>query len=133
MKTDEKKNIVLIVEDEVKMLAALSEKFEREGFAVEGAQDGKIGLERALSIKPDIIVLDILMPVKDGLTMLKELRMANEWGKTVPVVILTNLSADNPETIRTVAETEPSYYLVKTDWTINQVVEKVREQLTRHE
>lgn len=113
------------------MLTALTEKFEREGFSVTGAQDGKTGLDRALSLKPDLILLDIVLPVMDGLTVLKRLRSANTWGKTVPVILLTNLSADNADIVRTIAETEPAYYLVKTDWTTEQLVEKVRERLGR--
>ena len=131
MEGGKEKKQVLIVEDEVSMLNALTDKFEREGFSVEGARDGKTGLDRALAGKPDIILLDIVLPVMDGLTFLKQLRSANDWGKSVPVILLTNLSADKAEIVRTVAETEPAYYLVKADWKIEQVVEKVREQLAR--
>ena len=131
MQGSDQKKKVLIVEDEAPMLAALTDKFEREGFSVEGARDGKTGLDRARVTKPDIILLDIVLPVMDGLTMLKQMRATNDWGKTVPVILLTNLSADKAEIVRTVAETEPSYYLVKTDWTLDQIVEKVREQLNR--
>ena len=65
----------------------------------------------------------------DGLTMLKKLRKENDWGKKVPAIILTNLSSDDDQRMKDVTETEPAYYLVKTDWTINDVVERVKERL----
>lgn len=120
---------ILIIEDEAPMLRALTDKFTKEGFAVRQANNGSLGLTMALEEKPDVILLDIVLPIMDGLTMLKKLRGENTYGKTVPVILLTNLSADREDIMKTIAETEPSYYLVKTNFTISQVVAKVREQL----
>ena len=120
---------ILVVEDDAPMLRALIDKLRLEGFAVREAKEGHAGLKIALEEKPDLILLDILMPIMDGLTMLKELRGANTYGKTVPVILLTNLSADKEEIMRTVAETEPSYYLVKPNFTLSQIMAKVKEQL----
>lgn len=120
---------ILVVEDETPLRNALCDKLTREGFAVLKAKNGKEGLEVALHGQPDLILLDIIMPVMDGLTMLKKLRSENEWGKTIPVIILTNLSSDNDQRMRDITETEPSYYLVKTDWKIEDVIAKVREML----
>ena len=132
METIEKHQKILIIEDEVPVLRALTDKFRLEGYTVLQAKDGQEGLKIATEEKPDLILLDILMPIMDGLTMLKELRAKNTYGKTVPVIVLTNLSADREEIMRTVAETEPSYYLVKPNFTISQVVAKAKEQLARH-
>jgi DNA-binding response OmpR family regulator len=126
-----KKASILIIEDEASQRKALSDKFNREGFEVNEAEDGEAGFKAALKVRPDIILLDIMMPDMDGMTMLKKLRAENEWGKNVPVVLLTNLSADNDEIIRRIAEDEPAYYLLKANWSINDVVEKVRERLSR--
>ena len=120
---------ILVVEDDAPMLRALIDKLRLEGFAVREAKEGRTGLKVALEEKPDLILLDILMPIMDGLAMLKELRGANMYGKTVPVILLTNLSADKEEIMRTVAETEPSYYLVKPNFTLSQIIAKVKEQL----
>ena len=120
---------ILVVEDDAPMLRALIDKLRLEGFAVREAKEGRAGLKMALEEKPDLILLDILMPIMDGLAMLKELRGANTYGKTVPVILLTNLSADKEEIMRTVAETEPSYYLVKPNFTLSQIIAKVKEQL----
>jgi two-component system alkaline phosphatase synthesis response regulator PhoP len=65
---------ILIIEDERSMLRALVAKFEREGFVTTTATDGKLGLELALTEKPDLILLDVMMPKIDGIAVLKQLR-----------------------------------------------------------
>jgi DNA-binding response OmpR family regulator len=128
--TSNKKKILLI-EDEAPMLRALEDGFHREGLETISAGNGEAGLGLALKQKPDLIVLDILLPGIDGLTVMKKLRTeGGEYGKSVPVVILTNLSPDSEEINQTVAATSPTYYLVKADWTVEDVVAKVKERLT---
>ncbi len=117
---------ILIVEDELDLLGVLSQKFEMEKFEVLEAANGQIGLEQALRNHPDLILLNILMPVMDGMTMLGKLR-EDSWGKEVPVILLTNLSDE-----KKVAEAMKKGvydYLVKADWNINDVVSKVRSKL----
>ena len=125
------KKKILIVEDEMSQRKALVDKFTREGFEVVSARDGEEGLSVALTEKPDIILLDIVMPKMDGMTMLKKLRHENEWGKSVPVILLTNLSADDDKIMKGVTEDLPAYYLVKSNWAINDVVEKVKDRLSQ--
>ena len=62
--------------------------------------------------------------------MFKKLR-EDKWGKNVPVILLTNLSATDEKLIKAMVENEPAYYLVKSDWKINDVVEKVKETLEK--
>ena len=119
---------ILIIEDEDTVLKTLREKFEKENFEVILAKDGDEGLKMALEARPDLILLDIIMPRMDGMTMMKRLRETNAWGKNVPIILLTNLNADD-RIIRGVTEDEPAYYLVKTNWTLDEVVEKVRNRL----
>lgn len=121
---------VLIAEDEPSLLSALTEKFSRGGFTVHQAKNGKKALSLALSKHPDIILLDLLMPVMDGMTMMRELRTQGTYGKSVPVIILTNI-APNDQIMRGVVEDEPAFYLLKTDWTIDDVVTKVQEVLNK--
>jgi two-component system response regulator VanR len=120
---------ILIVEDESSLRKAMTEKFQREGFDVLLASDGVEGLEQASMGHPDLILLDIIMPKMDGMTMFKKLRALDDWGKQVPVIILTNLASDDDGRISDVAELLPSYYLVKTDWKLADVVNKVKERL----
>jgi len=109
-------------------LQALVEKFGREEFETLEAGNGEDGLATALKEHPDIILLDIVMPKMDGMTVLKKLR-EDEWGKKVPVILLTNLSATGADIIEGIVEQEPSYYLVKSDWKIEDVVAKVKDTL----
>lgn len=131
MKKIQKKQKVLVVEDDLPVLRALVDKLEREGFDVISAKDGEEGLKVALSNHPDIILLDILMPILDGSTMLKMLREKNAWGKKVPVILLTNLSNAEQKVMKAVIESEPAYYLVKSNWSMAEVIKRVKETLEK--
>lgn len=117
---------ILIIEDEKPLQDALTDKFTREGFSTYGAGDGEEGLQVAEHIKPDLILLDIVMPKMDGMSMLKVLR-ETEWGKEIPVILLTNLSDFN--NVATAMESQAFDFLVKSNWTVDSVVEKVRQRL----
>ena len=119
---------ILIVEDEPDMLKNLVDKFSREGFAAIGAEDGEKGLSSALSYQPDLILLDIVLPKMDGMTMMRKLREQSDWGKKVPIILLTNLNADD-QIMAGVAKDEPAFYLIKTEWTLDDVVKKVKQCL----
>lgn len=118
---------VLIIEDEPALVKIISEKLSYAGFNPVVAMDGEEGIEKALAERPDLIILDLVLPKKDGLIVMKNLR-ENEWGKTVPIIILTNLSADSRITARVIKD-EPSYYLTKTDWPLDDVIQKVKEAI----
>lgn len=119
---------ILIVEDEKPVLKALMEKFTGEGFDVLTSENGEDGLNVALEKKPDLILLDLIMPRMTGLQMMRKLRENGSYGGKVPIIILTNLSANNRISLE-VEKDEPSFYLVKADWKINDVVSKVKETL----
>jgi DNA-binding response OmpR family regulator len=119
--------IVEVVEDDKPLLSVLTERFNAEGFKVISAITGEEGLDLALKNKPDLILLDIVMPKMDGITMLKKLRQ-DPWGKKAKVILLTNLSADENIT-KAVTELEPTYYLIKTDWKMDDIVERVKKTL----
>jgi DNA-binding response OmpR family regulator len=120
------KKTILIVEDDLALLRALHQKLISEGFNVIEAKDGKTGLEIALQKQPDLILLDIVMPIMDGMSMLEELRK-DKWGEKVPIVILTNLSS--PDNFSTALKHKVFDYLVKANWTLQDVVNKVKERL----
>ena len=121
------KKTILIIEDELPMLKALSDKFALEGFEILEAKDGAEGLEAAISKKPDLIILDIFMPVMDGKAMFEKLRQ-DAWGKTVPVIILTNLNPDD-KTLDQLMKNGPSYYFIKSKWKLEELVAKVKSEL----
>lgn len=119
---------ILIIEDESSLREALEFKFKGQGFNVFTAVNGEEALKLALEEHPDIMLLDIIMPVMDGMTTLKELRK-DEWGKTAPVMLLTNLSSNNE--IEEAIEGGVYDYLIKTDWTLDEVIEKVNQRLAK--
>lgn len=118
---------ILIVEDERDMRQALVDELSRNGFETLEAKNGREGLESVQKDHPDLILLDIVMPEMDGMTMMQKLR-ENVEGKKIPIILLTNLNATD-KIIEGVVRDEPSYYLVKSDWNIEGVVAKVKEML----
>ena len=117
---------ILIVEDEAPLLKVLEDRFLQEGFVVFKASDGVQGYKIALENKPDIILLDILLPLVNGLEMLKKVR-ENEEGKDIPILILTNLN--DLESVKQAMENQAYDYLVKSDWQLDDLVKKVKERL----
>ena len=120
------KKKILIIEDEQPLLKILADKFTKEDFEVILTTNGKDGLDSALKNHPDIILLDILMPVMDGMMVLNELRK-DPWGKNASVILLTNLS--DSEKKKTGFHQGVSEYLIKSDLSLNDIVKKVKEKL----
>lgn len=117
---------ILIVEDEEPLSSVLKDRLSNEGFTVVVAGNGEEGLDLTLSEKPDLILLDILLPKKGGLTMLKQLRARNETGN-LPVVMLTNLS--DAGSINEAMELGVNDFLVKADTQISDIVDLIRSKL----
>lgn len=129
--TENKKMVILVVEDEDVIRKVYADELRDGGFSVLIAKNGQDGLNLALREKPNLILLDILMPIMDGLTMMNELREKGSYGKSVPIILLTNLSASEEKIMKAVTKNEPAYYLVKSDWDLSKVVEKIKECLAR--
>lgn len=122
-----KKKKILLVEDDVILSEMYQDKLKLEGYEVSIAKTGGEGLVAALSTRPDLILLDILLPKMDGMTVMKKLRN-DTWGKNVPIIILTNLNADG-KILKGVVEDHPAYYLMKANSDPAGIVEKIREIL----
>lgn len=121
-------NTVLVVEDEKFFLKTICPKLKEANLKVIEAKDGQSGLKTALKHKPDLIILDVVMPNMDGFTVLKELRK-DEWGKTVPVTMLSNLS--DPLRITETEEDKYFVYLLKAKTTLEEIVTVATEILDR--
>ena len=117
---------VLIVDDERSVREALREKLEKEGIEPIFAVDGEEGLRVCAEKNPDLILLDIIMPKMDGITMLRELRKT-KLGKNMPVIILTNLS--DAEKVEASIAGGVMDYLVKADWKISDLITRVKSRL----
>lgn len=118
---------ILVVEDELAYLKLLNSQLTEKGYIVIEAINGKIGLEKAKKENPDLILLDIRMPVMDGMAMLSLLRK-EEAGKKTKVIMLTNLEADD-KILGEVIKDQPTYYFVKSDIQFNDLLEKIKELL----
>ncbi len=121
---------VLVVEDEKLLRTVLEKRLEKEGIKTLTATDGKEGLSTALEHHPDLILLDIMMP-HSGLEMLVELRKHEEYGKRARVIFLSNLNPDSKEIMKAIEEQTPIFYLVKANWTLDQIADKVNEALAQ--
>jgi len=117
---------ILIIEDEKILAGMYKEKFEMEGFEVDLAFDGKEGLEKTKKLKPDLILLDILLPEENGVSFLKKLKEDPEISK-IPVVAFSNY--DDPQTKRETLELGVKEYLIKTNYTPKEIIEKIKEYL----
>ena len=117
---------ILLVEDEKELADVITLQLKENGFDVEVAYDGIEGLEKALDYRPDLILLDIIMPKMDGMTMLKKLRK-DHWGAGVKVILLTNLD-DNTRVAEAVKQ-HSFDYLVKADWNIKDVIKLIKEKI----
>lgn len=117
---------IAIVEDDVAIAQMYRIKFESEGFEVDTAENGKLGLEMVDKMRPDIILLDLMMPEMTGDQMLQELRKT-DWGKSVKVIILTNMGEQEAPPI--LKELGVKKFIVKAEMTPKQVADLVQKEL----
>ena len=117
---------VAIIEDDQAISQMYRFKFEAEGYTVETAENGLLGLKLAESLKPDIVLLDLMMPEMTGDEMLEKLR-ATSWGKDMKVIILTNMGEQ--EIPQKVKDLGVSAVILKADMTPRQVADLVKKQL----
>lgn len=117
---------VAIVEDDIAIAQMYRIKFEAEGYTVETAENGIIGLEMLDNFKPDILLLDLMMPEMNGDEMLMNLRKL-EWAKDLPVIILTNMGeSEAPDSLD---DLNVDSYIVKAEMTPKQVAELVKAKV----
>lgn len=117
---------IAIIEDDPVIRQMYLMKFEATGFTVETATNGKEGVELVEKFLPDIILLDVSMPVMTGDEALAAIRQ-HDWGRDIPVLILTNLGEEEaPKTLRSLGIHS---YIVKADLTPRQVVDRVKKAL----
>ena len=117
---------IAIIEDDQAISQMYRFKFEAEGYEVETAENGRIGLELAENMKPDIILLDLMMPEMTGDEMLAKMR-ATPWGKNIKVIILTNMGEQEiPDSVKSM---DVSGVILKADMTPRQVADNVKKLL----
>ncbi len=117
---------IALIEDDIAIVQMYRMKFEAEGFETAYASNGQQGLEVIEEFQPDLVLLDLMMPVMNGTDMLVKMR-AEEWGKDVKVIILTNMGeSEAPHNLK---DLNVESFIVKADLTPKQVAERVLETL----
>ncbi len=117
---------ILFIEDEATLHQTIGEALREEGFEVVSALTGEQGLSLAKQEKPDLILLDLVLPGKTGFEVLKEIRENPDLQKT-PVIVLTNL--EDLENIQTVLTLGVNMYLVKVNYKIEEIIQKIKQVL----
>ncbi len=118
---------VAIVEDDQTIAQMYRFKFEAEGYTVETAEDGKLGLELIEEMRPDMVLLDLMMPEMTGDQVLEAMRKTS-WGKDIKVIILTNMGEQEiPDSVKTLGVTA---VVLKANMTPRQVFELVKKHLS---
>ena len=125
---EKNKKSILIVEDDTALRKVLNDKLSNEGFVVFEAVDGEQGLKLAKEKHPTLILLDIFMPIMDGITMLSKLRSSDAWGKHVSVFILSN-SADVQTVTKVSGLVGTTDFLIKSEWSLDALVKRIREHV----
>ena len=117
---------ILFVEDEMALQKTFKDVLEEEGYEIITALDGEVGLKLTKEKKPDLILLDLILPKLDGFEFLEKMKADPEI-KNIPVIILTNL--ERAEDIERALELGATTYLVKANYSLKEVIEKVRKIL----
>jgi DNA-binding response OmpR family regulator len=123
---DKDKAHILLVEDDVFLSNIYQKKFEMEGFKISTADNGEKGLADAKRKKPDIILLDVLLPKLDGFAVLEKLK-EDPATKEIPVILLTNLG--QKDDVEKGLESGAADYLIKAHFKPSEVVDKVKKIL----
>ncbi|MBA4318988.1 MAG: response regulator [Flavobacterium sp.] len=126
----EKKNKILIVEDDKFLTRILSLRLEKSGFEVEPSFDGEDALEKIKKEEPDLIVLDLILPKKDGFEVLEELKKIKK-DKKIPVVILSNLGQDLD--IERGLELGVVDYIVKTEVPLSEAIVRIKNNFRKNQ
>jgi two-component system, OmpR family, response regulator VicR len=114
---------VLIVEDEDILARVLKEKLEKANFSIKISSDGEEALSDIKSFKPNIILLDLMLPKKDGFEVIKEMK-EDITSKRIPIIIISNLGDD--ESVKKGLKLGAVDYFVKSEHPINEIVDKVK-------
>lgn len=117
---------ILIIEDEDIIIELLQKKLIQEGYEVSTARDGEEGLKALKETKPDIVLLDIVMPKKSGYEVMEEMSKDPELNK-IPIIIISN--SGQPVELDKAKELGARDWLIKTEFDPNEVAEKVRKQI----
>ena len=118
---------ILIIEDDRALQSAMVEILTQEGYETTSAYNGEEGLQKVEAEKPNLILLDLILPKKDGFEVLSEIK--NGSNKNIPVLILTNL--EEIENVQKALDLGAKTFMVKSDFSLRDVIEKIKENLPK--
>ncbi|OGZ35128.1 MAG: hypothetical protein A3A94_00600 [Candidatus Portnoybacteria bacterium RIFCSPLOWO2_01_FULL_43_11] len=118
---------ILFIEDEPTLQKTVGQVLEQEDYEIKSALDGEIGLQLAKKEKPDLILLDLILPKLDGFRVLEELKK-DEMTKNIPVIVLTNLESEAD--VERAMELGATTYLVKANYELEEVITKIKQVLS---
>jgi DNA-binding response OmpR family regulator len=122
----ERKTKVLIIDDDDYIVKALGDHLSRKGYEIHVATDGEEGLEAVRRKEPDLVLLDIVMPRKDGIALLKNLK-ENEDTQQIPVIMITNL--ESKDTLEEMNRLGISAIMVKANYGLVEVIDMIEQTL----
>jgi DNA-binding response OmpR family regulator len=117
---------ILFIEDESTLQRTVTHALTKEGFSILSALDGDTGLAMAKKELPNLILLDLILPKKDGFVVLDELKKDPDT-KNIPIVILSNL--ENNKDVERALAAGAMTYLIKTNYRMEEVIEKIKKYL----
>ncbi len=120
---------ILIIEDERIMVDLLMKKLSKEGYSVSAAFDGEEGLSKIRETKPDLVLLDMVMPKMGGIEVIEEVVKDKEL-KKIPLIVISN--SGQPVELERIKELGVKDWLIKTEFDPQEVIEKVKRQLPLH-
>lgn len=118
---------IVIIEDDNILHNTLKKFLSNKGYEVKGAINGKDGVELVKKENPDLVLLDIVLPKKDGFGVIKDLK-AGESTKNIPIVLLTNLG--NIDDVQKALDLGATTYLIKADYKLEEIAQKIEETLS---
>ncbi|MDX1607853.1 MAG: response regulator [Candidatus Spechtbacterales bacterium] len=117
---------ILVAEDEEALRKALSEVLKQNKYEVIGVMNGEAAMDKIKKEKPDLVLLDLILPKKDGFEVLEEMK-ADDSIKNIPVIILTNL--ESTRDIERALDAGATTYLVKANYDLEDVLKKIKSIL----
>lgn len=120
------KRKILIVEDDLVLQKSLVDFLIAEGFEISNASNGEEGVARAKEFGPDLIILDIILPKKDGYEVIRDLK-DDQNTKNIPIVLLTNLGGISD--VQRALDLGATTYLIKADYKLEEISKKIKDIL----
>jgi DNA-binding response OmpR family regulator len=113
---------ILVIEDDDFLRSLTIQKLQTDGFIIDGAADGKTGLDKIKTNRFDLIILDLMLPIMSGFEILKTLRDTPDF-KNLPIIVFSNMGEEKD--IKMCLDLGITDYMIKSNFTLDELVEKI--------